>query len=208
MTSTSRSPVTTFLPGPASGRLFRTVMIAGLCLGLGACNAIDRIGRIGEAPELAQIENPTEKQGYKPVSLPMPRPEPVAHAPNSLWRPGSRAFFKDQRANRVGDLLTVTVNIDESAQFQNETTRTRSGSEGLSVPEFFGYSIPSVVGRLPGNNPNANPDNLAQVGSNSASAGTGSIDREENINLSVAAIVTQVLPNGNLVIMGRQELRV
>lgn len=208
MTPTSLSSIATATALPASGRLFRAAMIAGLCLGLGACNAIDRIGRIGEAPELAQIENPTEKQGYKPVSLPMPRPEAVAHAPNSLWRPGSRAFFKDQRANRVGDLLTVTVSIDDQAQFTNETSRTRSGSEGLSVPEFFGYDIPSLVGRLPGNNKNADPDNLAELGSNSASKGSGTIDRNEKLNLSVAAIVTQVLPNGNLVIMGRQELRV
>ncbi|MFC3229449.1 flagellar basal body L-ring protein FlgH [Marinibaculum pumilum] len=200
--------MTTTLPTLTAARLLRFAGIAGICLGLGACNAIDRISRIGEEPQLAQIENPTEKQGYKPVSLPMPRPEPVAHAPNSLWRPGSRAFFKDQRANRVGDLLTVTVNIDESAQFENSTTRNRTGSEGLSVPQFFGYDIPSVVGRLPGNNPNADPDNLAELGSNSASSGSGTIDREETINLSVAAIVTQVLPNGNLVIMGRQELRV
>lgn len=205
---------TTALPFPAAARrhgprkLLSAALIAGTCLGLGACNAVDRISRIGEAPELAAIENPTEQQGYKPVSLPMPRPEEVAHAPNSLWRPGSRAFFKDQRANRVGDLLTVTVNIDEGAQFQNATTRTRSGSEGLNVPEFFGYNIPSLVGRLPGNNSDADPDNLVELGSTGASSGTGTIDREETISLSVAAIVSQVLPNGNLVIMGRQELRV
>lgn len=189
-------------------RCLAALLIAGTGLGLSACNAIDRISRIGEAPELAKIEDPTAQQGYQPVTLPMPRPEAVAHAPNSLWRPGSRAFFKDQRANRVGDLLTVTVNIDEGAQLQNETRRSRSGSEGLSVPQFFGYDIPQVVGRLPGDNKNADPDNLVELGSTAASAGSGNIDRGETIKLSVAAIVTQVLPNGNLVIMGRQELRV
>lgn len=186
----------------------RAGAIAGLCLVLAACNAAERISRIGDAPPLAAIENPTERQGYQPVSLPMPRAEQVAHAPNSLWRPGSRAFFKDQRATRVGDLLTVTVNMNERAAFQNATNRNRTASEGLGVPNFFGYDIPQVVGRLPGNNPDADPDNLVQLGSNSAAGGTGSINRGETMNLSVAAIVTQVLPNGNLVIMGRQEMRV
>jgi flagellar L-ring protein precursor FlgH len=52
------------------------------------------------------------------------------------------------------------------------------------------------------------PSSLVKLGSDSANTGTGSVDRSENINLTVAAVVTQVLPNGNLVIQGQQEVRV
>ena len=83
----------------------------------GGCSAIDRISQIGEQPKLAAIENPTSQPGYKPVQMPMPRPEAVSYNPNSLWRNGSRSFFKDQRAHQIGDLLTVTVNITDQANF-------------------------------------------------------------------------------------------
>ena len=85
------------------------------------CSAVDRLSQIGETPKLNAIENPTAQPGYKPVSLPMPKPELVSYNPNSLWRNGSRSFFKDQRAHQIGDLLTVTVNITDQANFANET---------------------------------------------------------------------------------------
>ncbi len=78
------------------------------------CSAIDRISQIGEQPKLAAIENPTSQPGYKPVQMPMPTPEVASYNANSLWRNGSRAFFKDQRAARVGDILTITVNFTRS----------------------------------------------------------------------------------------------
>ena len=68
---------------------------------------IDRLKQIGEQPPLSAIENPTAQPGYKPVQMPMPAPQPASYNPNSLWRNGSRAFFKDQRAHQVGDILTV-----------------------------------------------------------------------------------------------------
>ena len=90
------------------------------------CSSIDRLSQIGEQPKLAAIENPTAQPGYKPVQMPMPKPETVSYNANSLWRNGSRAFFKDQRAARIGDLLTVTVNITDKAAIANETQRSRT----------------------------------------------------------------------------------
>ena len=75
--------------------------IAGLLLlgvSLSACGAVDRLANVGAAPALSPIEDPTATKGYKPVQMPMPAMEHASFAPNSLWRTGSRAFFKDQRA--------------------------------------------------------------------------------------------------------------
>ena len=85
--------------------------------------------RSARQPKLSAIENPTAQPGYKPVQMPMPKPEAVSYNANSLWRNGSRSFFKDQRAHQIGDLLTVTVNITDQANFANETQRSRTVTE-------------------------------------------------------------------------------
>ena len=95
----------------------------------GGCSAVDRLSQIGETPKLNAIENPTAQPGYKPVQMPMPKPETVSYNANSLWRNGSRSFFKDQRAHQVGDVLTVTVNITDQANFANETQRSRAAKD-------------------------------------------------------------------------------
>src|SRR3954453_22644063 len=102
------------------------------------CSSIARLTQIGEKPKLTEIENPTTQPGYKPVQMPMPKPETVSYAPNSLWRSGSRAFFKDQRAHQVGDILTVTVKITDQANFANETQRSRTNKEDSGVTDFIG----------------------------------------------------------------------
>src|SRR5467141_5478736 len=104
----------------------------------GGCSAIDRITQIGEQPKLAAIENPTSQPGYKPVQMPMPKPELASYNANSLWRNGSRAFFKDQRAARIGDILTVTVNITDKANFANETQRSRTAKDDSGISDFIG----------------------------------------------------------------------
>lgn len=168
------------------------------------CNTLSRLSDIGETPELTEIKNPTHEPNYRPISMPMPAPETARRNANSLWRPGSRAFLKDLRANRVGDIVTVLISIDDKAELDNETTRTRASSEDVDVPGLLGYqdSLGAILPEA------ATPDNLLNLGSTSSQAGTGAIDRKEKVELSLAAVVTQVLPNGNLVIHGRQETRV
>src|SRR6202165_2933520 len=104
----------------------------------GGCSSIDRLSQIGETPKLSSIENPTTQPGYKPVQMPMPKPEAVSYNANSLWRNGSRSFFKDQRAHQIGDLLTGTVNITDQANFANETQRSRTAKEDSGVTDFIG----------------------------------------------------------------------
>jgi flagellar L-ring protein precursor FlgH len=102
-------------------------LVALLALGsaLTGCAALERLRFIGDAPPLTAINNPTTQPGYKPVQMPMPAPQPAIYQPNSLWRTGSRAFFKDQRANQIGDILTVKVKITDKASLENETARSR-----------------------------------------------------------------------------------
>ncbi|HZD25758.1 MAG TPA: flagellar basal body L-ring protein FlgH [Alphaproteobacteria bacterium] len=178
--------------------------LAAAVLLLSGCNAIDRLGRIGEEPPLTRIENPVQQKGYQPVVLPMPRQQAMTHQPNSLWRPGARAFFKDQRAAQIGDILTVNIAIDDQAAMQNETTRARSSAETNGLTNFLGYEN-ELSKVLP---EGVTPSSLVDLSGDSSSTGKGTVDRKESVNLTVAAIVTQVLPNGNLVISGTQEVRV
>ena len=166
------------------------------------CSSIDRLSQIGEQPKLAAIENPTAQPGYKPVQMPMPKPETVSYNANSLWRNGSRAFFRDQRAARVGDLLTVTVNITDKANIANETQRSRTAKEDAGISDFAGKQL------LTGSAAKVLGSRMLTADSNSSNDGKGSVNRQEALQTNVAAVVTQVLPNGNLVVEGKQEIRV
>ena len=182
----------------------RIVALAAAAFLLGACNVVDRVTNIGGEPPLSTIENPVQARKYQPVVLPMPRERHAEHEPNSLWRPGARAFFKDQRASQIGDILTVNITIADEATLDNETTRTRDSAEDSDLTSLLGYE--TKLGKI---FPNAvSGANLASLGSKSKSSGTGSIARKESVKLVVAAIVTQILPNGNMVISGTQEVRV
>jgi len=187
--------ITRFKRIALTGTMLTVVSIAG------GCSGIDRLSQIGEQPKLSSIENPTTQPGYKPVQMPMPKPEAVSYNANSLWRNGSRSFFKDQRAHQIGDLLTVTVNITDQANFANETQRSRTTTEDSGITNFIGANTI--------NNPSKAvlPGRILTADSNSQSNGNGSINRQDQLLTNVAAVVTQVLPNGNMVIEGKQEIR-
>lgn len=169
---------------------------------LAGCGAAERLSRVGQNPAMSPVISPTQHEDYRPVSMPMPTPLILEPAANSLWRPGARAFFKDQRAKVVGDVLTVVVNIqNERAQLSAQTTRTRDNSEGVNVPSLFGIDKGLIAP------PKAGEPQL-QAESTSNATGNGAIARSESINLRLAATILQVLPNGNLALSGRQEVRV
>ncbi|MCP3477239.1 flagellar basal body L-ring protein FlgH [Bradyrhizobium sp. CCGUVB1N3] len=189
----------------SSAARLRRIALSGTLLATFAfasgCSSIDRLSQIGEQPKLSAIDNPTTQPGYKPVQMPMPKPEVASYNPNSLWRNGSRAFFKDQRANRVGDLLTITVNFTDKANIANETQRSRTAKEDSGITDFIGSkTVTQPLKVLPGR--------LLTTDSTSSSDGKGSVQRQEALQTNVAAVVTQVLPNGNLVVEGKQEIRV
>src|SRR5580700_2888528 len=119
--------------------VLRCALLSTVAAVTSGCAALDQLKTIGQGPPpLSPVNNPTTQPGYKPVQMPMPTPQPVTYNPNSLWRNGSRAFFKDQRAQQVGDILTITVNITDTAQFANETQLNRTGNIGSDVTNFFG----------------------------------------------------------------------
>jgi flagellar L-ring protein precursor FlgH len=178
--------------------------LLGIALLGGCANTIERLTQVGQPPELTPIGNPAAQASYRPVSLPMPAQEPEIYPANSLWRQGARSFFKDQRARTVGDVLTVQVVIADQATVSNQTERTRDNEDNFSASHFFGYE--SKLDKI---FPNAvDPNNLVDLNSDMLNSGRGNTSRNEEIRVNVAAVVTQVLPNGNLVLQGRQEVRV
>lgn len=188
-----------------AGAFRKGFFAASLATSLIGCSAVDRISEIGEQPPLRPIENPAEKPSVTKVSMPMPAPDSPLHLANSLWRPGARAFFKDQRAARIGDILTVVVNIDEEADISNSTTRSRQFAEDSDITGLLGYQ--SSLGRVL---PQAltNGTDIVNLSNSNSNTGTGTVEREEEIAFQIAAVVTQILPNGNMVIYGHQEIRV
>lgn len=184
---------------------FKLVLLTCAALSLGACaNTMDRLNSVGKDPKMSGIENPVQRAGYHPVSMPMPAPRVEEKQANSLWVSGRKSFFKDQRAGQVGDILTVMVDIRDTARLENKTEKTKINNEKMGTPNLLG--IPQKLAEI---SPlDLNPDELVGVGSNSRNTGRGKIERDEEIELKVAAVVTQVLPNGNLVIHGKQQVRV
>lgn len=182
----------------------KTILMLGVSVSLTACAAGERLAEVGKAPNMSAIENPTTQENYRAVSMPMPAPQIALKQKNSLWASDRQAFFEDQRADNVGDILTVTINIADKAELDNETERTREAGENAGLSALLGYEA-DLAAVLPDT-----VNNSALVGAEADSnfTGSGTIDREEKIQMKLAAIITQVLPNGNMVIQGRQEVRV
>lgn len=171
---------------------------------LSACGAADRLANVGGTPDVTRIENPADVKAVKSIQMPMPEQQNIVKKSNSLWSSDKKSFFKDQRAGEVGDILTVMIDIDDKAELDNESDRSRSSTEDANFSNFFG--VESQLGKiLP---ESVVGSDLVDIGSTSRHSGSGSTDREEEIKMQLAAVVTQQLPNGNLVIVGRQEVRV
>jgi flagellar L-ring protein precursor FlgH len=191
---------------------FKTlILLTATTVTLSACGATDRIANIGKAPEMTKISNPMTQPDYQPVSLPMPTPKNVARQHNSLWASDRVTFFKDQRAKDIGDIITVTINIADEASLENETSRSRSSNEDANLNRLLGLEqdIDAVLPEAVNDATTGLLDpSLSDFGSTSNSSGEGTTEREEEIDVTLAAIVTQILPNGNMVISGRQEVRV
>lgn len=172
-----------------------------MLLALSGCGILQQLSEVGRPPAMTPTADPTRAPGWRAVTMPMPAPRPVPHEEDSLWRAGSRAFFKDQRAARVGDLVTIVVTMNDAATLKNNTTATRTGSESLGVPNFFG--LEAMLTHVP-----MDPSKLVSSSSANGNTGTGQIQRDEQVTLRLAGEVTQLLPDGNLVVTASQEFRV
>ncbi|HEY4943966.1 MAG TPA: flagellar basal body L-ring protein FlgH [Rhizomicrobium sp.] len=182
-----------------------TSKIVCLAVGLGAlggCSAVERVREIGDPPALASMADPASPINTASPALPMPPPPAPSRAVNSLWASGSRSFFHDPRASRPGDIITVNITVADTAKFDNTTTRSRTNADNANLTNFFGLETPLAAST------GADPSSLVKMGSNTSNVGSGSVARSESISLTLAALVTQVLPNGNMVIGGHQQVRV
>ena len=182
-------------------KLFPLIALAALpaLSGLAGCASV---GEAVKGPSLSSMSYPAALVPTQ-QALVAPGEDTQPASANSLWRVGARAFFNDQRARRYGDIVTVLVEIDDSAQTSNSADGSRTSSYSAATPNVFG--LESTLGKiLPAQ---YDPSNALKNSSSSAIAGAGTIKRAEKISVTVAAIVTGVLPNGNLLIQGTQEVR-
>lgn len=186
----------------------RTLSALMIVTCLSGCGVVGRLSNVGRPPKMTPMSDPTT-----PVIEPSLGNQAAAHrlgdpasppGSASLFRTGAGAFFRDQRAARIGDILTVRINVADRAAVDNSTSRARNGTENLGLSALLGFET-KLAKILPGN---PDPANLVNTDSKSASSGAGNTSRSEQINMTMAAVVTGVLPNGNLLIQGRQEVRV
>lgn len=152
---------------------------------------------IGNAPSMSPIGSGLRYSQTPQMALYPKQPRAMASG-YSLWSDSQSALFKDARALNVGDILTVNIQINDKASFNNETDRSRTNKSGMNwstSADFFGYKPPETTGEL-------------GSGSDTSTQGKGSTERSEKLTLLVAAVVTGILENGNLLISGSQEVRV
>jgi flagellar L-ring protein precursor FlgH len=182
-------------------RTVRLMASALACLMLAGCGSLTRLSEVGRAPAMTPITDPTKDPSWRPVTMPMPAREPTPSEANALWRAGSRAFFKDQRAAQVGDIVTILVSMNDTANLKNQTTTNRTSAETGSLSQFFGLQklLPKTI---------SDPSKILDVGSANNNNGSGQVQRNEAVTIRLAGVVTQVLPNGNLVVSARQEFLV
>ena len=160
------------------------LMLMTVCLS--GCNTWSRLTSIGKEPDMTPITNPLEAQNYQPVSQPMPQKYPDQYAGvNSLWKKGSSGFFQDQRASKVGDIITVNISAKDTATLKNKTEQMRdTNKDTVNVNALAGYEkyakdyLPDAV----------DVATLFDVKSDHDVTGEGKIDRSEKIDMTIALV--------------------
>lgn len=179
-----------------------TFVVLSCFIAITGCN---RLQNVGQAPEFTPPQASPEAAAMLTygISRDLPDAAPQDGDP-SLWTGARGSLLGDRRAVQRGDILTVVIEIDDSASISNSTDRSRSGSESLSIPNLFG-----VPQRLNESMPDgANLASAVDLNSSGSFAGDGSVRRNEQLELRIAATVVDVMPNGVLSIQGTQEVRV
>ncbi len=180
-----------------------------LALGLGSMGltACARFGEVGKTPELSDAISGPEFQAMQANAYALPEyptetGESLTRA--SLWSTAPSSLIGDRRASQIGDILTVAIEIDDKAEFQNSSGQSRSANEKVGIPSMMG--LPQRLNKMMPEG--ASMDELAEAKSSSSYKGSGNISRREKLTLRIAATVIDKLPNGVLRIQGTQEVRV
>jgi len=136
-------------------------------------------------------------------ATPVEEPREVVSSPGSLWAPDARFadLFADARARRVGDIVVVVISENSSAEKEAKTETDRTNSIDSSITNLMGIPLEhSVLGTK------INPSVSAST--STEFEGNGKTSRKGDITGSVSARVMRVLPNGNLMINGKKQIRV
>ncbi|SFK65854.1 flagellar basal body L-ring protein FlgH [Pseudovibrio ascidiaceicola] len=173
----------------------RTLVCILAAITLTGCNAMKNVG---QEPHLTPLG-----QGLQPNVANLPATPAKSsgrsnRAYHGLWADGEQDFFRDPRAKQIGDVLTVAIKINDKAKLDNSSERSRDSSRSTGLKGAFSWA---------GVDSGEADVSVSGTGETS-SKGEGAIDRSEEIKLSIAAVVTKVLANGNLIISGQQEVRV
>ncbi len=176
-------------------------MAAGLGLaGLAAGGCASAPADIGRAPALSAVGS-----GLLADRVPLPAEPvtPVTYRPgNSIWQDGSADLFRDPRARKIGDVVTVKISIKDKATLDNNSKRSRDATTKLKPKLGYDFATSGGIAQ------NGDLSVDMQADAETSTDSKGGITRSEKIELLVAAVVTGVLPNGNLIISGSQEVRV
>ncbi|MFA5950130.1 MAG: flagellar basal body L-ring protein FlgH [Hyphomicrobium sp.] len=179
------------------GRLRPSHLIFLVALSAGGCATDPR--DIAREPALSAVGS-----GLLADRVPLPAEpasQPVYKPGNSIWQDANASLFRDPRAHRIGDVVTVRISIKDKATIDNNSKRSRDAK--TSFAPNLNYDVD--VGRVKA----AGSGTVnAQVDSQTSTDSKGGVNRSENIDLLIAALVTAVLPNGNLILSGSQEVRV
>jgi flagellar L-ring protein precursor FlgH len=182
-------------------------------LAVSSCiNTIDRLREVGKVPQLSHVYYPQERNYHSNHYQQAPNNDlnynteakVSKNSNNSLWKTGSRNFFRDQNARNIGDIIKVLIKINDKADLKNRSEQRRNNNESLGVPNLFGLQS-KMTEMFPDG---TNLSSLVGVNGANSHNGEGKIARKESLQTQIAATVRQILPNGSLIIHGHQEVRV
>lgn len=182
--------------------MFRTGLLA--IAAFAAATGCARLSEVGKTPSFTPIDNSTESRAMLSPGAPELAEASRSADRASLWTGRRGSLLGDRRATRRGDIMTVVINIDDSANISNSTARSRSGSESMGIPQLFG--LPQRIDQILPDG--ASLGNAVDANSSSNSSGNGTVSRNEQLELKIAATIVEVLPNGVFRIQGSQEVRV
>lgn len=122
-------------------------------------------------------------------------------ATGSLWPADDHVFFyADRKALRVGDIITISIIENASANNTADTDLSRSSSIEAGLSTFFGKEKFLKLFKL--------GDDLVKSTSDNSHKGAGTTTREGKVTATITAMVKEVLPNGNLIIQGTRAVAV
>ena len=154
-------------------------------------------------PDMTPLANGLGTNPNPALNMPVAIPQPAAPKYGSLWVPGSKQFFKDSRAHDVGDIVTIIVDETATAKVEAKTGANRSHTQKAGLLDFL-----NLEGKLKERGIPLGSANLVNTSSDRSFSGDAKTDRKDSLTASIAAVVTQVMPNGLLVIQGQREVLV